>query len=66
MTKFATPTSDLNSTIMLLRLTAVWVGSFFFEEIALREIPLLTITLHRVMLALIVLPYLIKCFITLK
>ena len=51
---------------MLLRLTAVWVGSFFFEEIALREIPLLTITLHRVMLALIVLPYLIKCFITLK
>lgn len=71
MTKSATPTSDLNSTIMLLRLAAVWVGSFFFEEIALREIPLLTITLHRVMLALpmlalIVLPYLIKCFITLK
>jgi len=71
MTKSATPTSDLNSTIMLLRLTAVWGGSFFFGEIALREIPLLTITLHRVMwalpmLALIVLPYLIKCFITLK
>ena len=52
MTKSATPTSDLNSTIMLLRLTAVWGGSFFFGEIALREIPPLTITLHRVMWAL--------------
>ena len=52
MTKSATLTLDLNSTIMLLMLAAVWGGSFFFGEIALREIPPLTITLHRVMWAL--------------
>ena len=60
MTKSATLALDLNSTIMLLILAAVWGGSFFFGEIALREIPPLTITLYRVMwavpiLALIVL-----------
>lgn len=65
MTKSATLTLDSNSAIMLLMLEAVWGGSFFFGEIVLREIPPLTITLHRVMwdlpmLALIVLPYLIK------
>ena len=52
MTKSATLTLDSNSTIMLLMLAAVWGGSFFFGEIALREIPPLTITLHRVMWAL--------------
>ena len=52
MTKSTTLTLDLNSTIMLLTLAAVWGGSFFFGEIALREIPPLTITLHRVMWAL--------------
>ena len=45
---------------MLLLLAAVWGGSFFFGEIALSEVPPLTITLHRVfwavpILALIVL-----------
>ena len=52
MTKPATLALDLNSTIMLLMLAAVWGGSFFFGEIALREIPPLTITLYRVMWAL--------------
>ena len=52
MTKSATLSLDVNSTIMLLMLAAVWGGSFFFGEIALREIPPLTITLHRVMWAL--------------
>ena len=52
MTKSTTLTLDLNSTIMLLMLAAVWGSSFFFGEIALREIPPLTITLHRVMWAL--------------
>ena len=52
MTKSATLALDLNSTIMLLMLAAVWGGSFFFGEIALREIPPLTITLYRVMWAL--------------
>ena len=33
-------------------LAAVWGGSFFFGEIALREVPPLTITLHRVLWAL--------------
>ena len=37
---------------MLLLLAAVWGGSFFFGEIALREVPPLTITLHRVVWAL--------------
>ena len=45
-------TLDLNSTIMLLLLAAVWGGSFFFGEIALREVPPLTITLYRVAWAL--------------
>ena len=52
MTKSATLALDLSSTIMLLMLAAAWGGSFFFGEIALREIPPLTITLHRVMWAL--------------
>ena len=52
MTKSAALTLDLNSMIMLLMLAAVWGGSFFFGEIALREIPPLTITLHRVLWAL--------------
>ena len=33
---------------MLLALAAVWGGSFFFAEVALREVPPLTIALHRV------------------
>ena len=37
---------------MLLMLAAVWGGSFFLGEIALREVPPLTITLNRVMWAL--------------
>ena len=52
MTKSAALALDLNSTIMLLMLAAIWGGSFFFGEIALREIPPLTITLYRVMWAL--------------
>ncbi|WP_254054664.1 DMT family transporter [Roseovarius sp. EL26] len=43
-----TPTINLTSGLMLLALAAVWGGSFFFAEIALREVPPLTITLHRV------------------
>ena len=46
------PTMDLKSTLMLLLLAAVWGGSFFFGEVALREVPPLTITLHRVVWAL--------------
>lgn len=42
------PTIDLASGSLLLALAAVWGGSFFFAEIALREVPPLTITLHRV------------------
>ena len=54
MTKTA-PTLDLTSTAMLLLLAMVWGGSFFFGEIALREVPPLTITLHRVIWAVPVL-----------
>ncbi len=40
---------------MLLVLSAVWGGSFFFNEIALRELPVLTLAVSRVGLAAIVL-----------
>lgn len=42
---------DLKSLIMLLMLASMWGGSFFFAEIALREVPPFTITLHRVIWA---------------
>lgn len=43
-----TASMDLLTMILLLTLAAVWGGSFFFGEIALREVQPLTITLHRV------------------
>ncbi|WP_340109623.1 DMT family transporter [Pikeienuella sp. HZG-20] len=45
------PTIDLRSGLMLLTLAAVWGGTFFFVEIALEEVPPLTITLYRVIMA---------------
>ena len=45
------PTIDLSSGLMLLALAAVWGGSFFFAAIALKEVPPLTVTLHRVICA---------------
>ncbi|MGB0967866.1 MAG: DMT family transporter [Halocynthiibacter sp.] len=42
------PSLDLKSMILLLSLAAVWGGSFFFAEVALREVAPMTITLHRV------------------
>ncbi len=51
---------DLNSTILLLLLAAVWGGSFFFAEIALREVPPLTITLHRVFWAVPILALIVR------
>lgn len=49
------PTIDFKSGMMLLALAAVWGGSFFFAEVALEEVPPLTITLHRVFWAVPVL-----------
>lgn len=46
------PILDARSSLMLIALAAVWGGSFFFAEIALRELSPLTITLHRVVWAL--------------
>ncbi len=43
-----TPKIDLTSGLLLLGLATVWGGSFFFAEIALREVPPLTVALHRV------------------
>ena len=51
MTKAPTLTLDSKSILMLLLLAAVWGGSFFFGEVALREVPPLTLTLHRVIWA---------------
>ncbi len=45
------PSISLSSALMLLALAAVWGGSFFFAEIALTEVPPLTVTLHRVVWA---------------
>ncbi|MCP4184521.1 MAG: EamA/RhaT family transporter, partial [Hyphomicrobiales bacterium] len=45
------PTINLTSGLLLLGLATVWGGSFFFAEIALREVPPLTIALHRVLWA---------------
>lgn len=42
------PRIDTPAALLLLLLAAVWGGSFFLAEIALREVPPLTITLHRV------------------
>ncbi|MEP4035364.1 DMT family transporter [Pseudophaeobacter sp.] len=51
----SSPAIDLSSGLLLAALALVWGGSFFFAEIALRELPPLTITLFRVALALPVL-----------
>ncbi len=51
MDKKTGPTIDTISGIMLLVLAAVWGGSFFFAEVALDEVPPLTVTLHRVVWA---------------
>ena len=51
MTKAPTLTLDSKSILMLLLLAVVWGGSFFFGEVALREVPPLTLTLHRVIWA---------------
>ena len=48
MIKKQTPNIDLTSGLLLLALATAWGGSFFFAEIALREVPPLTIALHRV------------------
>lgn len=42
------PSITPTSALMLIVLAMVWGGSFFFAEVALTEVPPLTITLHRV------------------
>lgn len=51
---------DLTSARWLLLLAAVWGGSFFFAEIALQEVPPLTITLHRVIWAVPILALIVR------
>lgn len=60
MTTDSAPTMDWKSAAMLLSLAAVWGGSFFFAEIALQEVPPLTITLHRVVWAVPVLALIVR------
>jgi drug/metabolite transporter (DMT)-like permease len=55
MEKQNTPVIDLASGTMLLVLAAIWGGSFFFAQVAVAEVPPLTITLHRVVWATIAL-----------
>jgi len=51
----ASPTISVTAWVMLFALAAVWGGSFFFVEVALREVKPLTIVLHRVFWAVPVL-----------
>lgn len=60
MAKISEPSMDIKSTFMLVGLAAVWGGSFFFAEIALREVPPLTITLHRVFWAVPILAFIVR------
>ncbi|UWS79879.1 DMT family transporter [Phaeobacter sp. G2] len=55
MSSPSSPAIDLTAGLLLASLALVWGGSFFFAEIALRELPPLTVTLVRVALALPVL-----------
>ena len=48
MNQNQTPSINLVSGLLLLGLATVWGGSFFFAEIALREVPPLTVALHRI------------------
>lgn len=49
------PSISAQAWLMLLALAAVWGGSFFFVEVALREVGPFTIVLHRVIWAVPVL-----------
>ncbi len=60
MANSTAPSLDLKSSLMLLLLAAVWGGSFFFAEIALREVPPLTIALHRVFWAVPILALVVR------
>lgn len=48
------------TALMLICLAAIWGGSFVFAEIALREVPPLTITLHRLLWALPILALVVR------
>ncbi len=60
MPRQPTQAMDLKATLMLLLLAAVWGGSFFFGEVALSEVPPLTIALHRVLWAVPVLALIVR------
>lgn len=55
MTQNTSPSITPVAAALLLMLATVWGGSFFFAEVALSEVPPLTITLHRVFWAVPVL-----------
>jgi drug/metabolite transporter (DMT)-like permease len=55
MQTMTNPRIDLKSALLLLALAALWGGSFLFAGIALKEVPPLTITLHRVFWAVLAL-----------
>lgn len=54
------PNIDLKSGLLLLALATVWGGSFFFAEIALREVAPFTIALHRVFWAALALFFVVR------
>ena len=60
MSSVTSKSIDFRSAVMLLVLAAVWGGSFFFAEVALQEVPPMTITLHRVFWALPILAIVVR------
>lgn len=60
MTAEKSSSLDLRSAAMIALLAIIWGGSFFFVEIALQEVPPLTITLHRVFWAVPVLGLIVR------
>lgn len=60
MTRATAPSLDVLSFALLFLLAAIWGGSFFFAEIALRELSPLTITLHRVFWATPILWFVVR------
>ena len=60
MTPERNPHIDVLAWMMLMALAAVWGGSFFFAELALRELPPLSITLHRVFWAVPMLYFILR------
>lgn len=60
MKQVQAPIIDFTSGLLLLALASLWGGSFFFAEIALSEVPPLTVALHRIFWAALALFFVVS------